>query len=113
MNITSTDSHVLPTTSKSDIVDLFSLGANNNKKGTKAAKPFIHQVRLLGPQGEVVRVWANVDDRAMREVMSKATFERVKHRLGTSTSSNQLLRVANGVVVQSEATWRGKIEVMG
>jgi hypothetical protein len=49
----------------------------------------------------------------MKEVMSSATFEKVKHRLGTSTPSSQLLRVANGVVVQSEARWKGKVEVDG
>jgi hypothetical protein len=98
-------------TSESDIVDLFSIGANN--KEVKATNPFIHQVRFLGPQGEVVRAWANIDDGAMKEVMSSDMFKRVKHRLGTTTLSSQLLQVANGAVVRSEARWKGMIEVNG
>ena len=49
----------------------------------------------------------------MNEVLSSATFKRVGHRLGTSTPSSQLLRVAKGVIVQSEAKWKGEIEVNG
>jgi hypothetical protein len=37
----------------------------------------------------------------------------VKHRLGTTLPSSQLLRVANGVIVGSEARWKGKVEVNG
>jgi transposase InsO family protein len=49
----------------------------------------------------------------MREVMSSAMFKKVKHRLGSSTPSSQLLRIANGVVIQSEARWKGEVEVGG
>ena len=111
---TNTVSNVLTTTtSESSVVDLFGVGARETEEGTKETRPFIHQVRFLGPQGEVVRVQANIDDGAMKEVMSSATFKKVKHRLGTSTPSSQLLRVANGVIVQSEARWKGDIEVDG
>lgn len=47
----------------------------------------------------------------MREVMSTAMFRRVRHRLGPSLPSSQLLRVANRAIVKSEAKWEGKIEV--
>lgn len=111
---TDTVSHVVPTTPESkNVVDLFGIGASKIKEGGVETKPFTHQVRFHGPQGEIVRVWANVDDGAMREVMSSATFEKVKHRLGTSQPSSQLLRVANGVIVKSEAKWKGKVEVNG
>ena len=49
----------------------------------------------------------------MREVMSSTMFRKVKHRMGTASPSSQLLRVANGVVVQSEGKWEGKVEVNG
>jgi hypothetical protein len=111
--IKSTVSDVLTTTPESSVVDLFGIGAKEVKKGTEGTRPFIHQVQFHGPQGEVVRIWANVDDGAMREVMSSATFKKVKHRLGASAPSSQLLRVANGVVVQSEARWKGEVEVNG
>jgi hypothetical protein len=99
-----------------DIVELFSIGTSKEKEeGDKRERTeaFIHQVRFHGPRGEIVRVWANVDDGAMREVMSSSMFRKVKHRLGTTSPSSQLLRVANGVVVQSEAKWEGRIDVNG
>src|SRR5882762_5150851 len=68
--ITSTVSNVLTSTTELDVVDLFGIGANETKKGIGNTKPFRHRVRFHGPRGEVVRVWANIDDGAMREVMS-------------------------------------------
>ena len=98
---------------ESDVVNLFTIGASEAIKEEKVTKPFIHRVQFQGPQGEVVRVWANIDDGAMKEVMSSEVFRRVKHRLGKATPSSQLLRLANGVVVKSEARWKGTIEVNG
>ena len=103
----------MTSTPESKIIDLFGIGASKLEGEEKETKPFIHQVRFHGPQGEVVRVWANIDDGAMREVMSTSMFRKVKHRLGTVSPSSQLLRVANGVIVQSEAKWEGKIEANG
>ena len=64
------------------IVDLYAMGAKVNKKGKSTTKPFIHQIRLHGPQGEVVRVWATFDEGALIEAMSTASFEKVKHHMG-------------------------------
>jgi hypothetical protein len=111
--IRDTVSHVLTTTVKSNIVDLFSIGASKIKGEIKDTKPFVHQVQFHGPQGEIVRAWANIDDGAMKEVMSKEKLQKVKHRLGRATPSGQLLRVANGAIIQSEARWEGEIEVNG
>ena len=102
----------MKTTFESNVIDLFGIGASKINE-EKETKPFIHQIRIHGPQGEVVRVWANVDDGAMREVMSTAMFKKIKHRLGTIMPSSQLLRMANGAIVRSEARWEGKIEVNG
>lgn len=81
----------MTTNSKSNVVDLFSISASKGKEEAKGTKPFIHQVQFHRPQGEVVRVWANVDDGAMKEVMSSSVYKKVKHRLGTSSPSSQLL----------------------
>jgi len=110
---TTTVSPVSTIESELNVVDLFSIGASKENGEKEVTKPFIHQVRFHGPQGEVVRVWANIDNGAMKEVMSSTMFKKVKHRLGTSSPSDQLLRVANGVVVKSEARWRGRVEVNG
>lgn len=56
---------------------------------------------------------ANFDDGAMKEVMSSTTFQKIKHRLGTSWPSSQLLHVANRVIIKSEAKWKGRVEVNG
>ena len=49
----------------------------------------------------------------MKEVMSSSMFRKVKHRLGAVAPSSQLLRVANGTIIRSEAQWNGKVEVNG
>ena len=40
--------------------------------------------------------------------MSATMFNKVKHRL---EPSSQLLRIANGAIIQSEARWEGNVEV--
>ena len=92
---------------------MFSIGASKNKGETKETKPFIHQVRFHGPQGEVVRAWANINDSAMKEVMSATMFNKVKHRLGMPLPLSQLLQIANGAIIQSEARWEVNVEVNG
>ena len=109
--VTSTVSNVLTFTTESDILDLFDIGANETKEGIGNTKPFRHRVHFRGPRGEIVRVWANIDDGAMKEVMSSQTFHKVKHKLGTWKPSSQLLRIANREIIQSQAKWEGVIEV--
>ena len=110
---TSTTSNVSTSLLESDVVNWFTIDASKNKKEKDETKPFIHQVQFHGPQGEIVWVWANIDDSAMKEVMSSETFRKVSHRLGTALLSSQLLRVANRTVIQSEAKWKRKVEVKG
>ena len=88
---TDTFSPVTTTTSELNIVDLFGIGASEELEEKRITKPFVHQVRLHGPQGEIVRIWANIDDGAMKEVMSSSMFRKVKHRLGAVAPSSQLL----------------------
>ena len=72
----STVSDVDPTVSESKIVELYAMGAKLDEKRENTAKPFIHQIRLYGPQGEIIRTWATFDEGALMEVMSTATFEK-------------------------------------
>jgi hypothetical protein len=71
---TSTFSSVTTTQPELNVVNLFSIGASKGEKEKEETKPFIHQVQFHGPQGEIIRVWANIDDGAMKEVMSSAMF---------------------------------------
>jgi hypothetical protein len=52
------------------VVDLYAVRAESDETQKKGTKPFIHQVKLHGPKGEVVRVWGLFDNRAMVYAMS-------------------------------------------
>lgn len=100
------------TVGESNVVDLYAVGAKIEEEG-KTTKPFIHQVRIHGPKGEIVRVWATFDEGALREAMSTTTFEKAKHRMGALLPSGLLLRMANGTIVRSRGRWEGVIEING
>ena len=98
------------------IVDLYSVGEEDKTWVSLKEKevPFMHWVWLHGPQGEVVRVNALFDGGAMVGAMCASVFEKVKHRLyGQTKPSSRLLRMANGVVIQSQAVWKGTLELKG
>lgn len=109
-----TVSHVFPITNESHIIDLYTVGTKSDEqRNERKIKPFVHQVQLLGPQGEIVCVWGLFDEGAMREAMSTTMFNKVKHRLGQSSPSSITLRMADGTLVESLATWEGEIAVGG
>ena len=86
------------------------MGAKLDEK-RNIAKPFIHQIKLHGPQGEIVRVWATFDEGALMEAMSTSAFEKSKHRMGKLLPSSLLLRMANGTVMSSKGRWEGVMEI--
>ena len=114
VEITSPAVNVLNTVSNNNIVDLYSVG---HKEVTRAMcnsgieVPFQHMLRLLGPQGEVVRVSALFDGCAMVSAMCMTVFEKVKHRLGNWGRSTKQLRIGNGAIVLSCAVWKGKMQL--
>ena len=73
--------------------------------------PFQHTLQLLGPQGEVFRTAALFDGCAMVSVMCASVFEKVKHRLGEWRKSTKRLRMGDGTIVPSIATWKGKMRL--
>ena len=73
----------------------------------KEEVPFKHTLQLLGPKGEVVRVSALFDGAAMVGAMCQSVFKKIKHRLEGWKKSERLLRMANGVLVPSQAVWKG------
>ena len=54
--IMSTVPDVLLSSTESDIIDLFDIGANEENGRIGSTKPFRHRVHFRGPRGEVVRV---------------------------------------------------------
>ena len=105
---------VLNNARNDNICDLYSVG---HERVTRAMcnmgieVPFQHTLRLLGPQGEIVRVAALFDGCAMVAAMCATVFEKVKHRLGRWERSERQLRMGNGVIVPSLAVWRGKMQL--
>ena len=98
----------VPSTSQNDnIIDLYSVGHEEVTRAMCNAGievPFQHTLRLLGPQGEIVRVSALFDGCAMVSAMCASVFEKVKHRLGKWRSSEKQLRMGNGTIVPLLAT---------
>ena len=105
---------VLTTESNDNLIDLYSVGHEEVTRAMcqeGAEVPFQHTLRLLGPQGEVVRVSALFDGCAMVSAMCATIFDKVKHRLGHWTKSKRRLRMGNGVIVPSLAAWQGKMQL--
>jgi hypothetical protein len=78
-----------------------------------AEKPFVHEVQLLGLKGKIVRVHAVFDDGAMISAMSSQIYEKVRHRLQGWQPSKRMLRMVNGALVKSQATWTGSVRLGG
>ncbi|KAG2050051.1 hypothetical protein BDR06DRAFT_892670, partial [Suillus hirtellus] len=73
--------------------------------------PFMHQIILHGPQGELTRVKALFDDGTMVGVMCASIFNQIKHRLNNWMTSSKNLRMANRNIVKSIAKWSGTVEI--
>jgi len=104
------------THTNSSIIDLYAVGGEDNTWVSLKEKevPFLHWLRLHGPQGEVIRVNTLFDGGAMVGAMCSSVFKKVKHCLhGQTRPSGQLLCMANSVVIQSQAVWKGMLELNG
>jgi len=104
------------TDDNTNVIDLYSVGHESVTRkmcdgGIEI--PFKQGIRLHGPKGEVVRMEALFDGGAMVAAMCSTVFEMVKHRLGDWGPSVKRLRMANGTIVPSQATWRGIIDLGG
>ncbi|KAG2344885.1 hypothetical protein BDR05DRAFT_836432, partial [Suillus weaverae] len=53
------------------------------------------------------------DKGAMISAMCMIVFDSVKHHLGNWRVSVKKLRMANGVLVPSKGTWKGKVIIAG
>jgi hypothetical protein len=106
--------NVLNTVPNNNIIDLYSVGheeVTRDMCNMGIEVPFQHTLRLLGPQGEVVRVAALFDGCAMVSAMCATVFEKTKHRLGEWRKSTKQLRMGNGIIIPSLAVWRGRMQL--
>ena len=94
-----------------EVIDLYAVRTESNESREKGARPFIHQVKLHGPGGEIVRVWGLFDDGAMVDAMSTKVYNQIGHRLSPLGRSTRQLRMANGNVVKPLGCWKGKVEL--
>jgi hypothetical protein len=95
------------------VVDLYAVRTESNETQRKGTKPFIHQVKLHGPKGEIVRVWGLFDNGAMVDAISTETYKHIKHRLSPLERSIRRLRMANGNIVNPIGCWKGTVELGG
>jgi hypothetical protein len=97
-----------------NIVDLYTVTQLNvnTSEGTREV-PFVHEVHLHGPKGEVVRVHAVFDDGAMICAMSIDIFKQVNHQLADWLRSTCILHMANRALILSQAMWTGTFEIEG
>lgn len=102
--------NVNSTLSNENIIDLYSVG-HETTTGTGDEVPFKHTLKLHGTQGKTVAVNALFDGGAMVSAMDAAFFQTIKHGLANWSPSQQHLRMANGVIVPSQAVWKGTIEI--
>jgi len=112
------NSWTTPVTSPVETIQIVDLYTAGHVKATRQhvemeAVPFLHQVLLEGPKGEIVRVRALFDDGAMVGAMCTLIFNKVKHRLHNWNQLKRQLRMVNGNIVSSLARWTGMIEIEG
>jgi hypothetical protein len=99
-----------------EVIDLYSVRhtrVTRTQLERSEAIPFIHQIELEGPQGEIVRVRALFDDGAMISAMCTSVFEKVKHRLNNWSRLQRRLRMVNGDIVEAVARWTGTVQIEG
>ena len=106
-----TVSNVHKENSELEVIDLYAVRTESKESREKGARPFIHQVKLHGPGGEIVRVWGLFDDGAMVDAMSTKVYNQIGHRLSPLGRSTRQLRMANGNVVKPLGCWKGKVEL--
>jgi len=105
---------VLTAVPNNNIIDLYSVGHEDVTRdmcNRGVEVPFQHTLRLLGPQGEVVRVSALFDGCAMVSAMCATIFKKTKHRLGEWRKSTKQLRMGNGTVISLLAVWKGRMQL--
>ena len=99
--------------SELEVIDLYTVRTESNKSQEKGAKLFVHQVRLHGPGGEIVRVWGLFHDEVMVDAMSMEAYNHVRHRLSPLGRLTRQLRMANGVEEQNFTRGTGDLVICG
>ena len=108
-----TDSHVLRDAT-THIFNLYSATSKIHEHASDTqdkSVPFIHPIVLKNTDSTAITTQALFDEGAMTGAMSTAMFNSIRHELKEWRPSSRALRMANGAVVRSEATWTGTINI--
>ncbi|KIN95454.1 hypothetical protein M404DRAFT_106983, partial [Pisolithus tinctorius Marx 270] len=74
--------------------------------------PFMHTITIKNPDStNSVQIQALFNDGTMTGAMCLSVFSKIRHSLQGWQPSMQMLHMANGTVVLSEAMWSGMIQV--
>ena len=106
-------SNVYDTDSEYTIIDLYAVRPESHDTQKKEVKPFIHQIKLHGLEGETIQVWGLFDNGAMVDAMSTKMYLQVKHKLAPLEKSIRRLQMANGSIVTPAGCWKGTVELGG
>ncbi|KAG6905707.1 hypothetical protein DXG01_001188 [Tephrocybe rancida] len=90
-----------------DIFDLYEVGSLKRGKSV----PFVHDVQLDRPKGEVVRLRSVFDDGAMVNAIDASIYKQVQNQLAPLQPSSRILRMADGRLVPSDGIWKGTVHV--
>jgi len=110
------DLNVCSTEDKSNLIDLYSVGPTSVLKKWEAGEdevPFKQMLQLKGLQGETVHVSTLFDGGTMVRAMCSSVFRMVKHRLAGWGLLRQQLCMANGLIIPSQAVWKGTMVLGG
>ena len=89
--------------------EVYTVGAKGI--GEEVAIPFVHTVQLKGLGRNLIPLQATFDDAAMVNVIDSALFAIIRKQLTGVTTSNKVLRMANGTLVPSGGAWTGQVVI--
>lgn len=89
-----------------DVVNLYSVHLPTHEQ---PCHPFIQNMSLIDSAHPACTFHALIDDGALANAMSEALYLRVKDTINGWYKSTRHLRMADGTVVPSLATWRGTV----
>jgi hypothetical protein len=82
------DTNMYPAKAQSIIVDLYGVESEDEQRNSQ---PFLHTIKLHGPQGEIVRIKSTFDDGAMVNAVDISVYQKSEHRLKSLDKSNHIL----------------------
>ena len=95
----------VPVTHAMDIIDLYSV----HPSSTQPCQPFIQSISLVDSIQPDCTFSALIDDGALANAMSETLYLRIRNHTSGWRPSSRQLRMADGTIVPSLATWRGTI----